>query len=480
MIGRKVFIVIGLAFIVLLVITLVILLKMPEAIDEEEGNQNEEIFYLMEHDINEITYISVENENGFYDVRQVGGGFMLYDIPAELVNGDYLKLLLDESGKIAVREKVSEKPEDVSIFGLNKPRAVVNIEYSDNTSAELLIGSEEPLSDGVYIKLSGDETIYLMPRSHTIRFIMPVENYINYEITPTRKLESALMVVRDAIFEGSSLPKPIVIQWVDEKSKEQMREAASFGIATHLIRSPGFHELDQAAATEVFQSMLGIVSEGIEAYNCDDAAIASYGFDCPYLTADFSIVNGRDAETEKYSLKVVKKEDGSLLLTCNDNRVIYRIREVAFTKVRYEKLVMRWFLTPFITDLAKLTVISPKSRMEFGFVGDSNKDLAVSLDGAQLDIKQFRSYYRLLTSACNDGKPLTQERPKKEPVFIAEYYYKDSLKPKDVMKLYENDARTVLVEVNGTIEFTMKRAYLERVLQAEESLKAGTIIDENW
>jgi len=48
------------------------------------------------------------------------------------------------------------------------------------------------------------------------------------------------------------------------------------------------------------------------------------------------------------------------------------------------------------------------------------------------------------------------------------------------MKLYENDARTVLVEVNGTIEFTMKRAYLERVLQAEESLKAGTIIDENW
>jgi hypothetical protein len=33
--------------------------------------------------------------------------------------------------------------------------------------------------------------------------------------------------------------------------------------------------MDQAAGTEVFQSMLGIVSEGIVAYNCDDETIAS-------------------------------------------------------------------------------------------------------------------------------------------------------------------------------------------------------------
>ena len=329
---QKIMIIAGVVLILFLITAMIVLLTAPGGDVSEQEEKAQETFYLLEHDMMEVSYIAVENEHGFYDVKQQEGGFTVYDIPAELVNGEYLQLLLDESSKIAVNEKVEENPKDLSIYGLDHPKAVVSIDYTDNTSAKLLVGEEETLSDGVYIQLEGDEAVYLMPRSYSIRFTMPVENFIQYEITPTRKLDSALAVVRNVTFGGSALPEPIVIQWVDEKNQEQMREAASFGVSTHLIRSPGFHELDQAAGTEIFQTMLGIVSEGIVAYNCDDAEIASYGFGHPYLTADFSIVNGRDAEMEEYHLKVVKQEDGSFLLTCNDNRVIYKILDVAFYK----------------------------------------------------------------------------------------------------------------------------------------------------
>lgn len=475
---QKTLIVVGIAILAILAAALIMLLKTPAG---EQGTKGkEEVFYLLKHDFKEIASISVKNEYGSYDVQQKEGGFTVYDIPADLVNVEYLQLLLDESSKIAVQEKVSEDPEDLSAYGLDKPRATVRIGYTDKTSAELLIGQEEPMSDGVYVRLAGDGAVYFMPRSYTIRFTMPVENYIQYEITPTRKVEAALGVVRDCTFGGSALPESIVIQYVDEKNKDQMREAASFGVSTHLIRSPGFHELDQAAGNEVFQSMLGIVSEGIVAYNCDDATIASYGFDKPYIAADFTAVNGKDAKPEEYHLKVVKRNDGSLIMTCNNNRVIYKILDVAFTKVTYEKLVMRWFLTPFITDMEKMTVTTPQSRMTFDFTGDSNKNLVVTLNGKKLDIEQFRSYFRLVTSACNDGNPRTKIRPKNSPAFTVEYDYRDPQKPNDVMTVYENDERTVLVEVNGVIEFTMKKAYLERVLKAETSLKAGAAIEENW
>ena len=478
---QKTLIVIGLVVIALLAAAAAMLLKAPPAKDTEGKDKGaEDVFSLLEHDMDEVSHISVKNENGVYGVKQEEGGFMVSDIPAELVNTEYLQLLLDEAGRIAVQEKVSDSPRDLSVYGLDHPRAVVDIDYTDNTKAQLLLGQEEPLSDGVYVRLSGDDSVYLMPRSHTIRFTMPVENYIQYEITPTRKLDSALAVVRDVDFGGTALPEPIVIRWVDEKNKDQMREAASFGVSTHLVRSPGLHELDQAAGNEIFQSMLGIVSEGIVAYNCDDKTLAAYGFDRPYLTADFTIVNGKDAGPEEYHLKVVKRHDGSLIMTCNDNRVIYKILDVAFTKVTYEKLVMRWFLTPFITDLDKMTVTTPQSRMEFSFSGDSNKDLAVSLDRKKLDIEEFRSYYRLVTSACNDGNPRTNARQPGNPVLTVEYAYKDTKKPDDVMKIYEKDDRSVLVEVNGVVEFTMKRSYLERVLQAEKSIKEGTAIEENW
>lgn len=475
----RILIAVGIVVLVLLSAALVLLLKAPP----EEGGASkgpEEVFYLLEHGMDEVSHISVTNENGFYDVTQKEGGFMVYDIPAELVNAEYLQLLLDEASRIAVSEKAAEAPGDLSIYGLNRPRATVDVEYTDGSSARLLIGSEEPLSDGVYVQLSGDRAVYLMPRSYTVRFTMPVENYIQYEITPTRKLDSALAVVRDVTFGGSVLPEPIVIQWVDEKNKAQMREAASFGVATHLIRSPGFHELDQAAGAEIFQSMLGIVSEGIVAYNCDEKTSASHGFDNPYLTADFTIVNGQDAKPEAYHLRIVKGKDGSLIMTCNDNGVIYKILDVAFTKVSYEKLVMRWFLTPFITDLETMTVTARDSEMKFDFTGEGNKELAVALDGKELDIGLFRSYFRLVTSACNDGNPRTQDRPKGTPVFTVRYDYREPEKPADTMKLYEHDDRSVLVEVNGKIEFTMKKSYLERVLQAEKSLKAGSTIEESW
>lgn len=478
MTGQKKLILAGAVILVLLVAALAVLLSTPP---EDQGEkEKEEVFYLLEHRADEIARILVENQYGSYEVKQESGGFLVHDIPSELVNAEYLKLLLDESSRIAVREKVAGNSENPALYGLEQPKATVTVDYTDQTQAKLLIGSEEPLSDGVYVQLSGEDAVYLMPRSYTVRFTMPVESFIQYEITPTRRMDSALVVIRDVTFGGSALPEPIVIQWVDEKNKEQMREAASFGVSTHLIRSPGFHEMDQAAGTEVFQSMLGIVSEGIVAYNCDDETIASYGFDKPYLTADFTMVNGQNADSEEYHLKVVRQKDGGLILTCNDNRVIYKILDVAFTKVTYEQFVMRWFLTPFITDLEKLTVATPNSAMQFALSGDSNKTLAVSLDGKEIDVELFRSYYRLVTSACNDGNPRTGDKPKGAPLLAVTYDYRDSDKPNDVMKLYAHDDRSVLVEVNGIAEFTMKKAYLERMLQAESSIREGNPIEEDW
>jgi len=154
--------------------------------------------------------------------------------------------------------------------------------------------------------------------------------------------------------------------------------------------------------------------------------------------------------------------------------------DVAFTKITYEDFVMRWFLTPFITDLDKMKVTTPAETLEFAFFGETNKDLSVTLYGRNLNMELFRSYFRLITSACNDGEPRTKMIADGSPVLTVEYVYKDKEKPKDTMKIYEADSRKVLVEVNGKLEFTMKSSYLERVLDGREGIKNGTAIEENW
>ncbi|MDD4583801.1 MAG: DUF4340 domain-containing protein [Eubacteriales bacterium] len=469
---------IGVCILILLTAAILLLSNMSPMNGEEVPP---EIFYIEERDPMEIVSVEVNNEHGFYSVTQEGGGFLVYDVPSDLVNGDYLELLLDECSRIAVRDVIKENAESLELYGLEKPRARVNILYKDYTAVTLLIGNVESMSDGVYMMVEGENTVYITPQANTIRFTMPVENYIQYQITPTKYTDSSLAVIRDITFSGTCLPEPIIIEYVDEKNEQHMRDAASFGVATHLIRSPGLHELDQSKGVSVFQSLLGIVSEEIIAYNCSEEILASYGFDRPYMIVDFSIVNGPEGTNlEAYCLKVVKSESGEFLMTCNENGVIYRILDVAFTSVVYEELVMRWFLTPFITDLETMTVITATDKMNFTFTGYKNKDLAVFLKGTPLDTELFRSYYRLVISACNDGSLRIKESPQGDPLFTVEFNYKDHKKANDVMKIYKGDFRRVYVEVNGNAEFAMKETYLNRVLEAGTNLQAGEPIEENW
>ena len=475
---KRILLIVAVCILIALAAFLILLMKAPVA-DPPESES--EVFYIAEHDWKDITYISVQNEFGFYDVTQEGGGFKVYDLPSDLVNGDYLKLLLDESSKIAAKELVTENLADLALYGLDSPRATVTIAYSDKSELTLLLGSEERVSDGVYFMIQGSDMVYLMPRSYSIRFTMAVEGFIQYQITPTKYVESPLSIIRDITFAGASLPEPIVIEFVDEDNEQEMRDAYSFGVSTHLIRSPGLHELDQDSGSKVFQSLLGIVSEGIVAYNCTEETLNAYGFNRPDLTVDFTIVNGpQGAKPEEYHLSVVQDPKLGPLLTCNDNRVIYRILDVAFTKVKYEELTMRWFLTPFITDLKSLKVTTVDQNYEFTFEGDTNKDLAVFLDGKQLDMEQFRSYYRLLVSASRDGIDRVTKAPGKGSLLTIVYNYKDTKKPKDTLNLYPGDLRRVSVEVNGITEFAMKEAYLTRVQEAGPKLLSGEPIEENW
>ncbi|HVI39940.1 MAG TPA: hypothetical protein VM577_04710, partial [Anaerovoracaceae bacterium] len=111
---QKTLIIVGIVIIAMLSIALAMLLKTPSG--DTKTKAEDEVFYLLKHEVMDISYISVENENGFYDVKQEEGGFTVYDIPAELLNTDYLKLLLDETSRIAVREKVADNPEDLGIY----------------------------------------------------------------------------------------------------------------------------------------------------------------------------------------------------------------------------------------------------------------------------------------------------------------------------------------------------------------------------
>jgi hypothetical protein len=438
---------------------------------------------LTERAIGELEEIQIKNRYDEFSVWQEEGGFILADLPMDQVNAEYLFMLLDESSRIEYRALVSEDEAESAIYGFADPEATVTIRYAGASPLSLVFGDEEQVSRGRYFMAAGADAVYLMDRSRAVRFLQPLKNFIDFQIVPARAYPSPLQAIKTLRLSGEAFPRPVLISEVRSDDEEDMRLASSFGAATHLVRSPVLHEIDQKECIAVFSSLTGLLNIEVFDYNVSDEELAAYGFDRPYAMAEYDYKRSEEEAPLRIVLRAVRYE-GGCLLTRDDQRVIHRIERKAFINTSYEKLVMRWFLTPFITDLAAIKLDlgqgSPAGRTRLiRLSGEDNASLTVTLDGAPLDIDLFRKFYRLLISASSDGFP---ERAAGEgtPLLGVTFVYRDSLKPDDTMIFRQGSLRRLSVQVNGVTEFAVLERYLGVTAAALEALSEGRDFSTDW
>jgi hypothetical protein len=227
-------------------------------------------------------------------------------------------------------------------------------------------------------------------------------------------------------------------------------------------------------------ALLGIASSDIADYNCTKEELSAFGFDSPYMKVDFNLKNGLDAPVVPYTLAFVKNGEGTYYMTCNDNGVVYAVPELPFLKLDYKQMQLRWFLSPLIMDLGSIQVTTPSETLTFEIKGKTNAEKAVTLNGEPFDIERFRTFYKLLTSASNDGESIPEDFLGSAPLLTVEYRYLDSAKEPDVLKIYEGDTRRVYAEVNGITEFGMREMFVTRVLEACSAIRTDETIEVNW
>jgi hypothetical protein len=461
-------------FLLLAALTAALLLLRPE--QEQAAAEGGTLAAFAVDDVEEIR---VKNRHDEFSVLQEEGGFLLADLPMEQVNAEYLFLLLEESARVEYLALVSEGEGETALYGFDDPEATVAIRYRDGSALSLVFGAEEPVSRGRYFTGGGGKQIYLMDRSRTVRFLQPLKNFINYEIVPPRAYPSPLEAIRYLRLSGQAFPRPIVITAVEEDSEEDMRIAASFGAASHLIRSPVLHEIDQKECVEVFSSLTGLLNIEVFGYNLGDGELADLGFDKPWVVAEYDYRRSKEEPPLPIVLRVARSREGYLLVR-DDQRVVHRIEDKAFVSTAYEKLAMRWFLTPFVTDLKAIRIeLGGESRL-IRLSGEDNASLKADLDGKPLDTGLFRKFYRLLISASNDGVLLEPPPQPGPPLLIVTFVYRDEKKRDDTMLFSRGSLRRLNVTVNGVTEFSILERYLASVAAALEALAEGRDFSTDW
>lgn len=451
-----------------------LLTREPEQPPAEEG----QTILLVDLTPDDVAAVDIRNQYGGYTFRREGAGYRLHDLPTEKVNEDYVAMLLDETSRVECLSVVTEDLSRLADFGLETPVAQVDVTYADGIAFALLLGGEETVSGGRYCMEAGGGVIYLMKENRTIRFTMPVEKYLDYIIIPPEESTSVLSVLQDIRFSGTSLPRPIELTAVLPQREDTQVAALAYGAVTHILTQPGVHEADPGTLKQIAIDLLGLISEGVVAYNCTPEELAEYGFTDPWLQIDFDYRNGKDASVVPYTLRVVRGEDG-YLATLNDEGIVHRILDLSFLHVTYEELVLRWFFSPFLTDVAALELEDATGTTRFDLAGDSAKDLTVTRAGEAVDSEAFRKFYNLVVSAASDGAG-QGEAPTGEALMTIRYCYRDSRKTDDVLTLYAAPQRRLAVGANGVAEFTMRENYLSVVTQALAALLEGEPFSTEW
>ncbi len=427
----------------------------------------------------DVKQVRIGNAYGAFDIAFTGEGYLVDDIPAELVDMQEFLDLLTYSASVSALRTVASAPDELGVYGLAEPAATVEVTYADESTLTLLIGSVERVTGNYYCSVAGDPAVYLMESARCAGFLLPKKAYVEDLVTPELALSSPLSALLDVTFTGGPLDEPITVKAVAGKGPEVTLAALSFGAATHIVQGRGVYELDQTYALDIMGGLLGIPSYDIVGYNLTQAEIMAFGFDRPTMQVEFDLKNGIDADAAHYRLALLQKGD-AFYMTCNENGVIYAVSEPSFLHIEYGKLLVRWFLSPLMLDVSELRLETEGKTYDFVITGKTNADKQVACNGEALDIERFRTLYKLLTSAAHDGTLLTDVQTEGEPLLTLTYTYLNEQKQPDVLKLYPGDARRLYVSINGVTEVAMREMFLTRVQQALEVLRTEEPIVTDW
>lgn len=445
----------------------------------EKGPEKPEAHLLMDKQINDVMKITIKNETDDFVVEQIGGGFAFANINAELLNFEYVQQLIADSAYVEYLELVKDNADDVSVFGLENPVSKVTIQYNDSKELTLWVGNPGPQKNTRYVLDKNNSKVYLFDEAATIRFTMSIKRYLDFVLVPPNEISDVMKTITSVTYEGKILPQPIVIKKIDETDENQLRQASSFGVASHLMIEPTLQKLDLGEAIDQFMALVGLLGYGVEEYNATPETLKKYGFDDPLLIANFDFSPDGAREAVPYQLKIVQK-DQEYFAMVNNNGVIHKIEDEAFLHLSYEKLISRWFYTPLLLDINQLNIVINQKNYDFVIEKPSKNTIEVTLNGKKVDSDAFRKFYNLVVSASHDGTYQPFNKNNQKELMTIEFGYIDDLKLNDVVKYYQGDTRRNKVCFGEVCDFVIRDTYVEFIENAVNALLENKDFRVDW
>lgn len=417
----------------IIILVLVVGLVIISGIDTGNNNENEnfisesiEIYSLNKADISSL---SINNEYGEYTV--------LYDDTIRIKNKDIekddekLKLLLTELSSMFAIDKISENETDLAKYGLDIPKAKLDILLKNGEITSVLIGNQSPTGSGYYLRYKDDNNVFLLGNSSSEVLLRKLDYY------RTTVLFS-VDVLNLKKFSFTKNGKNVLFVKNDEKIINR-NTFATFNMVTPYNWEAEGSELEKILAllnqTEIKEYVEDNPSE-----------LSKYGF-TPYSAK----IMAEDLEGKITEMKIGNSKGSDYYVTVSGKDAVYLIDGAGFEFLDFEPtaFLQRFISLRVIDNIKKFSYKHNDINAEFEIKKVDEETHDVKYMGKLVNQKSFKEAYTEIVSMSTSGT--LDFKPQGEPILEYTFTYKDG--EEETIKYYKYDDRKIAVSVRNIVCF---------------------------
>lgn len=451
-----------------------------EAVSETTAASEPLSKLLYDKDPAQIDNIHVSNSSGEFDiVKYNDSSWFVEDFIGLPHSAVAVNDICSSAASFTSQQVAAENADDLSVYGIDAPRAEVTVTFSGGSDVkELLIGNESPSSGLCYAAFKGENTVYAVNSSDVDIFLNDRFYFLAKTVYTQKQAEDENDTTDYSKITSITISrKDIDYDIVLEYDVRQDDPDAIYGnSSSHVMTDPVSLDLNPDTSYDVINSVFNLTATEIAVAAPTDEIMAEYGLTDPFGEVSFDITGG-----DFYLLMGNEyfDENGKALgryCYADGIDIIYMFdySTLPWATVMPLDITMSMITSTYIYSINTIEIETADSSTLFTLSGGKD-DFKVECDDMDVTTDNFKDFYQYILRApaeelylesCSDPADIT--------VTISHEYGVDKIE-------FINSAdRKSIIRLNGRTSFKCRTAYVNRLIDNVEHLLNGEKIVTTW
>ncbi|MDD6308704.1 MAG: DUF4340 domain-containing protein [Clostridia bacterium] len=383
----------------------------------------------------EVTQIQIQNETDSYAFQQNNGAWFVTGAENMELEATRVASLCKNTCSLFAEAVITEKPTDLSVYGLDKPISTVSVNQSSGT-VSIMVGQLTPTGSSYYCKTSLSNVIYQISDYIGEEFCAPLSYYRVMRITALQPTD-----IREIIISRQNQVIHLSYQVPEEGSYPG-------AVSSWHMYSPISCDAENTLVQEKLLLPLSSLN-AVDIVEDQPSDLSKYGFYGDYVEVA--------TEKERIHLQIGQKDTLYYLLEDHKSTVYLMGNLLPFMDV-----------TPFdvLEKMTNLYSIDTISNVKIDLPGCSTvlklTDAKYFINDKEVEEKYFKDLYMYIAALSVDGiidKPIESfYHASSAPAAEIRYEMRDNSKV--LLKYYSYDALHYAIQENGNFVFFIKKTKL--------------------